>query len=52
MTSRERIRKVINHEIPDHVPNGLGGSETTGLHLYSLLLFLKKGLLCLPVGLD
>jgi uroporphyrinogen decarboxylase len=33
MTSRERVRKVINHEIPDHVPNGLGGSETTGLHV-------------------
>jgi uroporphyrinogen decarboxylase len=33
MTPRERIRKVINHEIPDHVPNGLGGSETAGLHV-------------------
>jgi uroporphyrinogen decarboxylase len=35
MTSRERVRKAINHEIPDHVPNGLGGSETTGLHVVS-----------------
>jgi uroporphyrinogen decarboxylase len=33
MTSRERVRKVINHEIPDRVPNGLGGCETAGLHI-------------------
>jgi uroporphyrinogen decarboxylase len=35
MTSRERIRKVLNHEIPDRVPNGLGGCETAGLHVVS-----------------
>jgi len=33
MTSRERVRKVLNHEIPDRVPNGLGACETTGLHV-------------------
>jgi uroporphyrinogen decarboxylase len=35
MTSRERMRKVLNHEIPDRVPNGLGGCETAGLHVVS-----------------
>ena len=33
MTSRERVRKVLNHQLPDRVPNGLGGCETVGLHL-------------------
>ncbi|MCL2816246.1 MAG: hypothetical protein FWD23_16760 [Oscillospiraceae bacterium] len=33
MTSRERVRKVLDRQIPDYVPNGLGGCETTGLHL-------------------
>ncbi len=33
MTSRERVRKVLMHEIPDRIPNGLGGCETTGLHI-------------------
>lgn len=33
MTSRERVRKTLNHEIPDRVPNGLGGCETAGLHV-------------------
>ena len=33
MTSRERIRKVLRHEIPDRVPNGLGGSEVSGFHV-------------------
>mgnify|MGYP003290990694 CR=1 FL=1 len=33
MTSRERVREVLNHRIPDRVPNGLGGCETVGLHL-------------------
>ena len=32
MTSRERISKVLNHEIPDFLPNGWGGCETAGLH--------------------
>ena len=35
MTSRERVRKVLNRQTPDYVPNGLGGCETTGLHVLS-----------------
>jgi len=30
MTSRERVQKVLRHEIPDRVPNGSGASETMG----------------------
>ena len=33
MNSRERVRAVLNHQIPDRVPNGLGGGETTSLHV-------------------
>lgn len=33
MNSRERVRAVLNHQIPDRVPNGLGGCETAGLHV-------------------
>jgi len=33
MTSRERVRSVINHRPADRVPSGLGGCETTGLHI-------------------
>ena len=33
MNSRERVRAVLNHQIPDRVPNGLGGCETAGLHI-------------------
>jgi uroporphyrinogen decarboxylase len=33
MTSRERVRRVLNGEVPDRVPNGLGACETAGLHL-------------------
>ena len=33
MTSRERVRAVLAHEIPDRIPNGLGGCETEGLHI-------------------
>ena len=33
MTSRERVRAVLNHRMPDRVPNGLGGCETVGLHM-------------------
>ena len=35
MTSRDRVRKVLAGEIPDRVPNGLGGCETEGLHAYA-----------------
>ncbi len=33
MTSRQRVRAVLNHQMPDRVPNGLGGCETEGLHI-------------------
>lgn len=33
MTSRERVRTVLKKEIPDRVPNALGGCETVGLHV-------------------
>lgn len=33
MNSRERVRAVLNHQIPDCIPNGLGGCETAGLHI-------------------
>ena len=32
MNSRERVHAVLNHQLPDRVPNGLGGCETAGLH--------------------
>ena len=33
MNARERVRAVLNHQLPDRVPNGLGGCETAGLHM-------------------
>jgi hypothetical protein len=36
MTSRERIRKAIQHQEPDKVPLDLGGSVTTGIHASAL----------------
>lgn len=33
MNSRERVNKVLNHEIPDYLPNCWGGCETAGLHV-------------------
>lgn len=33
MNARERVRAVLNHRLPDRVPNGLGGCETAGLHI-------------------
>ena len=33
MNSRERVRAVLAHKIPDRVPNGLGGCETAGMHI-------------------
>ena len=33
MNSRERVRAVLEHRLPDRVPNGLGGCETAGLHV-------------------
>lgn len=33
MNSRERVRAVLDHRMPDRVPNALGGCETAGLHI-------------------
>jgi uroporphyrinogen decarboxylase len=33
MNSRERVQTVLEGKIPDRIPNGLGGCETTGLHV-------------------
>lgn len=33
MTSRERVNRVLSHELPDYIPNGWGGCETAGLHV-------------------
>jgi len=33
MTSRDRVKKVLARQMPDYVPNGLGGCETEGLHV-------------------
>ena len=36
MTSRERVKKVLNHETPDRVPLDLGATPTTGISASSL----------------
>lgn len=33
MTSRERVNAVLNHQLPDYLPNCWGGCETAGLHI-------------------
>lgn len=33
MTSRERVRRLLERKPVDRIPNGLGGCETTGLHI-------------------
>ncbi len=40
MTSRERVLKAINHEVPDRVPIDLGGNQT-GIHKNAYLNLLK-----------
>lgn len=53
MTSRERVRAVLNHQIPDRVPNGLGACETEGLHLVAYDNLQKVlGVECKPPRLD
>ena len=32
MTSRERVRRAINHQLPDRVPRDLGTTLVTGIH--------------------
>lgn len=36
MTSRERMRKALNHEQPDRVPIDLGSTSVTGISIYAL----------------
>lgn len=43
MTSRERLIKTLNHEVPDKVPIDLGATAVTGIHASSLSR-LKKAL--------
>jgi len=38
MTSRERVRKALEHETPDGVPLDLGASPVTGMHVSSVYL--------------
>lgn len=33
LASRERIRRTLERQPVDRIPNGLGGTETTGLHV-------------------
>ena len=33
MKTRERVRAELANQIPDRVPNGLGGCETAGMHI-------------------
>lgn len=40
MTSRERVLKALNHEIPDRVPMDLGGNQT-GIHKNAYLALIK-----------
>jgi len=46
MISRERVKKTLNHEVPDKVPLDLGATPTTGITASSLTK-LRKAL-----GLD
>src|ERR1019366_5502646 len=34
MTSRERVHKALNHQVPDRVPIDLGGNQT-GIHKFA-----------------
>lgn len=40
MTSRQRVRKTLNHEIPDRIPIDLGGFQT-GIHRYAYQALLE-----------
>ncbi len=43
MTSRERVKKAINHEVPDRVPLDLGSISVTGIHKKSTWLKGRAG---------
>jgi len=42
MTSRERVRKVINHEIPDRIPIDLGSMRSSGISVIAYNRLCKK----------
>jgi hypothetical protein len=42
MTSRERVRKALNHDEPDRVPVDFGSSAVTGIHVTALDGLIKK----------
>ena len=47
MNPRQRVRAVLDHQLPDRVPNGLGGCETAGMHIVAYDK-LQKVLGCAP----
>jgi len=42
MKSRERVKKVLNHEIPDKVPVDFGSTRTTGITAIAYNKLIKK----------
>ncbi len=46
MTSRERVARALNHQLPDKVPLDLGGTAVTGMHVSSVYLLRQE------LGLD
>ena len=42
MTSRERIRKLLNHEKTDKIPVDFGGNVVTGIHVSALDNLIKR----------
>ncbi len=49
MTSRERIQKTLQHELPDRVPCDFGGCSVTGMHA-SVIYRLRQALRMDPPG--
>ena len=41
-TPRERMRRFLNGQPVDRIPNGLGGCETAGLHMLAQVLALCR----------
>jgi len=42
MNSRERVRRVLKHELPDRVPIDIGGTSASGINVYAYYKFKKK----------
>lgn len=38
MTSRDRVARALNHQLPDKIPLDLGGTAVTGMHVSSVYL--------------